>query len=152
MTCSTPGGFHDSAEGSRRHARAWLGLTAALALHVVDEASNDFLALYNPTVTSLRQQFPWLPLPRFTFGVWITGLAAAALLLAALTPAVRRGARRWVYLSFPFAGIMAVNGVGHLVWSLRLGYPVAGAWTSPLLLVGSGMLFWQALARSRTHG
>ncbi len=43
----------------RRHGQAWVALTLALAVHVADEALNDFLSFYNPLVTSLRWRVGW---------------------------------------------------------------------------------------------
>ena len=34
---------------------AWFALCVAFALHILDETSNGFLAVYNPTVTPLRE-------------------------------------------------------------------------------------------------
>jgi hypothetical protein len=52
---------------------AWITLGLALGVHVSDEALNDFLSAYNPTVLAIREKLPFLLLPAFTFGVW--GLA-----------------------------------------------------------------------------
>ena len=52
---------------SRRHGWAWVGLSLALALHVTDEALNDFLSFYNPMVRRIREEVPLLPLPTFEF-------------------------------------------------------------------------------------
>ena len=73
--------------------RAWVALALALGLHVVDEATHDFLSVYNPTVRALRGRVPWLPLPTFTFPVWLGGLIAGVLLLLCLAPLAYRGAR-----------------------------------------------------------
>ena len=54
--------------------RAWIFLTIALALHVLDEAVHDFLSIYNPAARALRDRLPFLPLPTFSFGVWLGGL------------------------------------------------------------------------------
>jgi hypothetical protein len=124
-----------------RQARAWLILTIALALHVVDEASNDFLASYNPMVTRLRETLGWFPMPTLTFWPWLIGLTLLVLLLLSLTPAVSRGGR-WVKVAgYPFAVIMLLNGIGHIYWSVAAGRMVAGVWTAPLLLAGSVYLF-----------
>jgi hypothetical protein len=72
--------------------RAWLALTAALALHVVDESLNDFLAVYNPAVVAIRERLPWLPLPTFTFAIWLFGLVLAVILLSGLSVLAFRGA------------------------------------------------------------
>jgi hypothetical protein len=34
---------------------AWVSLALAIAVHVLDEAAHDFLALYNPTVEAIRR-------------------------------------------------------------------------------------------------
>ena len=75
-----------------RTGRPWVALTLALAVHVADEAATDFLSVYNPTVESIRRRFPFLPLPVFTFDVWLAGLIAAVILLLALSRFAFRGA------------------------------------------------------------
>src|SRR5438094_668220 len=66
---------------------AWLLATAALGLHVADEAAHDFLAWYNPRALRIRQLLHGLPFPpTFTFLPWLSGLGAGVLVLAALTP------------------------------------------------------------------
>ena len=70
----------------RHLGRAWVVLALALALHVADEAANDFLAIYNPNVRAIRARFPFLPLPTFTFETWLTGLILGIALLLALSP------------------------------------------------------------------
>ncbi len=70
--------------------------------HVVDEASNDFLAFYNPMVLRMRETLGWFPMP---------------------------------------AGLMLLNGIGHIALSVAEGRMVAGVWTSPLRLAGSLYLF-----------
>src|SRR5438105_15091591 len=70
---------------------AWLALCIALGIHVVDEALTDFLSIYNPAVRAIRARFPFLPLPTFTFPVWLGGLIAVTLFLLALAPPAFRG-------------------------------------------------------------
>ena len=120
---------------------AWVALTAAFALHVVDEAVNDFLAVYNPAVLAIRERLPYLPLPAFTFGTWLTGLILAVAALFALSPFAFRGARGLRFLAYPYAVIMFLNGVQHIVGSIYLGRPMPGVWTAPLLLFASAALF-----------
>jgi hypothetical protein len=69
-----------------RHRRAWLLLVGALAVHVADEASTGFLELYNPIAHDIRSRLPWLPVPTFTFGVWLAGLGVLVAALALLAP------------------------------------------------------------------
>jgi hypothetical protein len=103
------------------HARlfwAWIALCLALALHVIDEASTGFLGVYNPSVRALRQRWPWLPLPVFTFGIWLAGLVLAVVLLLYLSVFVLRGAG-WIRpLGYVFAFVMLANGLGHIVGTI----------------------------------
>jgi hypothetical protein len=119
---------------------AWVGLTLALAMHVADEAAHDFLSVYNPSVLALRQRLPFLPLPTFTFPVWLTGLILAVLGLLALSLLAFRGKRWLVLASFPYAALMFANGLGHIGYSLYWRVLMPGVWSSPLLLAASGWL------------
>ena len=123
---------------------AWLTLCVALAIHVVDEAANDFLSYYNPNVRSLRIRFPWLPLPTFEFGEWLGGLVAAILLLALAAALMRRYPRGMALAALLFGGLMLLNGVQHLAVSGWLGRLMPGAWSSPLLIVSSLWLLREA--------
>jgi hypothetical protein len=123
-----------------RHARAWLFLAGALALHVTDEALTGFLSFYNPLVVSLRERLGWFPMPTFTFDVWLTGLVLAVIVLALATPWIRRGGTGTVTASWIFAAFMFLNGIGHLAGSAYFGRWLPGATSSPLLLVASVML------------
>jgi hypothetical protein len=131
------------AADNRRYAYAWLFLTAALAIHVLDEAANGFLGVYNPAVLAMRRALPWLPVPTFTFAVWITGLTLAIVALSALSPFAFHG-RRWIRLaSVPYAGFMTANGLGHIAGSLYVGDFLPGVYSSPLLIAAS-IYLWKA--------
>ena len=132
-----------------RHARAWLFLVAALALHVLDEAVTGFLDFYNPLVLQLSESLGFWPMPTFTFGVWLSGLIVVVIILALLTPAVRGGATGTRALCWVFAVIMAGNGVAHLAGSAYYGRWLPGATSAPLLLVAAISLIKATLARSR---
>ncbi|HEU0139232.1 MAG TPA: hypothetical protein VFQ79_05960 [Bryobacteraceae bacterium] len=127
--------------------RAWLALCFALSLHVLDEASTGFLAVYNPTVMAIREKLPWLPLPVFDFKLWIAGLIAAILLLFSLSPFVFWGARWTRPVSYAFAAFMTVNALGHITGTL-LGSsgPMPGFYSSPFLLAASIYIFFQLRA------
>ena len=71
---------------SRKWGISWLALTASLGLHVWDEAEHDFLSVYNPTVLAIRERWPFVPLPTFTFGWWLGGLCAAVAILGCCKP------------------------------------------------------------------
>lgn len=124
----------------RRHWFAWMSLCAALAIHVVDEALTDFLAFQNPTVLALREQYPSLPLPIFTFEVWLSLLIFAVIALTAVSYFAWKG--RWAMrpISYVFAAFMFLNGLLHIAISIYLREFVSGVYSSPLLLAASIVL------------
>ncbi len=71
----------------KRWARSWTCLAGALGIHVADEALTDFLPFYNSIITALRDTYGWVPLPTFTYGVWLGEIAprvySSPILLAA---------------------------------------------------------------------
>jgi hypothetical protein len=125
--------------------RAWLGLAAAIAIHVADEALTDFLAVYNPTVLKIRARFPWIPLPTFSFRVWIGGLAAGVALMFSLSPLAFRATRWIVIVSVPLAVLMVGNGLGHLASSLYMRRLMPGVYSSPVLIAASLFVLIHAL-------
>lgn len=127
---------------------AWLALCLALGFHVVDEATNDFLSLYNPTAQSIRATFPWLPIPIFTFQVWLSGLILAVVLLLSLPSFAFRNSPRLRPLAWFFAVLMAANALGHFGSSIYLNRLAPGVVSSPLLLAASLYLVAQ-LRRTR---
>jgi hypothetical protein len=138
---------------------AWLCLIGALAIHVIDEAATGFLDVYNPTVTALRDRFAWFPIPTFRFGTWLTGLAMLVILLAGVTPLVERGPRAIRAAAVVFAGLMVLNGAGHVagtiagqtVSSVQFARPMPGFWSSPLL-VFAPVTFIRSVRRSTAKG
>ena len=124
----------------RRWALAWLGLTAALALHVADEALTGFLPLYNEVVSTARESYPWLPFPVFTFDGWLTMLVVAVIALAAFTLPALRG-RRWLRpIAYFYAVLMIANGIGHLAASAHFEMWAPGTTSAPLLLLAGVLL------------
>ena len=130
---------------TRKLGIAWILLCVGFALHVVDEASTGFLAVYNPTVDALRERLGYWPMPKFEFREWLTGLIVAVVVLFACSPFVFRG-QRWIRpLSYVFAIIMLLNGLGHsyvtilghTVSSVHFQRPAPGSYSSPLLLATS---------------
>lgn len=140
-------GHSTTAASATRHLRAWLLLVGALAVHVADEALTGFLEFYNPLVLSIRSVIPWFPMPTFTEAVWLTGLSGAVLALAALGPAVRRGAVGTRVASWAFSIVMLMNGAAHLVGSGYFQRWLPGATSAPLLLVASLVLMRATVAR-----
>ena len=115
-------------------------LCGALAIHVADEALTDFLGIYNPTVVAIREKYPSLPLPIFTFEVWLSLLIFAIVALAAASFFVWKG--RWAMrpISYAFAGFMLLNGLMHIAGSLYMKTFMSGVYSSPLLLAASTAL------------
>lgn len=135
-----------------RHMHAWLLLVAALAIHVADEATTDFLGFYNPFILTTRSRLPWFPMPTFTFGMWLTGLVLLVVVLAVLARAVRRGASGTRLASYVLAIIMFLNGCAHLSGSIYFRRWLPGTTSAPLLLVASVLLMRRTMERGRITG
>lgn len=120
-----------------RWSLAWATLTAAFALHVLDEATHDFLSWYNPSALRLRAALGLPFPPTFTFPVWITGLCVAVLLLAALTPLVQPGKRWPVIASYLYGMVHTANGIGHLAVSAGGRWLAPGVLSAPLVLAAA---------------
>ena len=141
--------------GTRPHNRAlayaWVALCLALGLHIFDEAATGFLAIYNPTVTALRRQLGWWPMPNFAYGDWLTGLIILCLILLALTGLVARRALGTRPLAYLFAVLMLVNAAGHTlatifgrtVASVTFPRPAPGFWSSPFMAAAAIYLLIQ---------
>jgi len=143
-----------------KNALAWILLTVAGALHVLDEALHDFLSYYNPLVLDLREKLGLFPMPTFSHGLWLGGLIAAILLSFLLTPIVARGRRVIRMVVTAISIVMILNAFGHMFGSLYFGYLVPGFFSSPLLLIaavwmtvrGFGKQGWAATQFSRASG
>jgi hypothetical protein len=126
---------------------AWVAFALALALHVSDEATHDFLAFYNPTARAIRERFPFLPVPTFTFPVWLSLLIAAFILLLCLSPLAFRG-KRWLRVAaWPLGVLVGIaNATLHISSSIYFHRWMPGVYSSPLLLAAAIYL----LASART--
>ena len=124
--------------------RAWLALALCVAVHVADEAMTGFLNIYNPTVRAIRVRLPFLPIPTFTFRIWLALLVAGVILLFALSVFAYRGVAWIVYLAYPFGILMLFNGVAHLAGSALMRRLMPGVYSAPLLLAGSLYLLTMA--------
>ncbi len=133
-----------------RHGLAWVGLSLALALHVTDEALNDFLGFYNPMVRRIREEVPLLPLPTFEFEWWLAGLIlAVAVSLVASTFAFR--GRRWtIVASYIYGGAMCLNALGHFGGSIVNHRWMPGVLSSPVLLAAAVLMIVRALELRRS--
>jgi len=147
--------LRDRAPATARRIRqwrtAWICLALAIAVHVTDEALTGFLPVYNGIVEGLRTRHPWVPLPTFTFPVWLGGLVLGVLLLLALTPFVSRG-RGWIrVVSLILGTLMLGNALGHLGASIYWGRVAPGAYSSLVLLIAALALLVTA-GRARVQG
>jgi hypothetical protein len=147
----------ESTPRSRRLGIAWIALCLALALHVIDEAVNGFLYVYNPTVLALRAKFGFWPMPTFTFAEWLIGLVSGILLMAACSPFAFRNAR-WIRPIFYFLAIVTgiFNALGHTlgtilggsVSTVHFSRPMPGFISSPILFAAAAYALVQ-LRRTR---
>jgi hypothetical protein len=117
-------------------------MALALALHVTDEATHDFLTWYNPTVAAIRGRYPWLPFPVFDFTTWIAGLTVFVLILLALAPQAYSARRFMLPVSLLLAGTMTANGLAHIAVSVGNGRLMPGVMSAPVLLGASFCLFY----------
>ena len=130
----------------RRHWWAWMGLCAALAIHIVDEVVTDFFTFQNQAALVMRERYPFLPLPLFTFENWLALLIFAVVSLSAVSAFVWYGGWAMRPISYAFAGFMFLNGLLHIFISIYMGELVSGVYTSPLLLVASVVLIFSTRA------
>lgn len=128
--------------------RAWLCLAFALGIHVTDEALTEFLPVYNGVVRAVRAQHSWVPLPTFTFPIWLGGLILGVILLLALTPIVSRGVRWIRVMSLVLGVVMCGNALGHILASLYWSRFAPGVLFSPFLLLAAIALVVTALRAS----
>ena len=120
---------------------AWVGFAFAVAVHVADEAAHDFLSVYNPTVRAIRARLPFLPMPTFTFPVWIGGLAAGIAVLLLVSPLAFAGDERLRLIAWPLAILIGIgNGLLHLVASAWQHRWMPGVYSAPLLLLAGAAL------------
>lgn len=125
------------AENAHGFGIAWIVFCAALALHVLDEAMTGFLPLYNRAVQSIRKKVPFVPLPVFSFRVWLGGLCFGILLAFCVSPLAFRGSPFAVAAAYPLGVLMCGNGLGHLGASLFRRRLMPGVYSSPLLVAAS---------------
>jgi hypothetical protein len=134
---------------------AWLALCLAFALHILDEATTGFLAVYNPTMTILHARWNWFPMPTLRLGEFLVLMIALCGVLFCLTPVAARGMAGLRPVAWAYALIMFLNGLSHTLFSI-LGHTVAavtfsrpapGFYSSPFLLAAS---LWLMLRLRRT--
>jgi len=125
---------------------AWIAFAFVVALHVADEATHDFLSVYNPNARAIRRRLH-LPMPIFTLRSFITALSAAVALLFVLTPLAFHGVH-WVRVAaLPVAMLVGIgNGLLHIGGSVLYRRWMPGVCTAPLLLAAGTWLWWSSCA------
>jgi hypothetical protein len=130
---------------------AWVTFALAVAVHVTDEARHDFLSTYNSSVRAIRARLPFLPLPTFSFRVWLVLLTAGIAMLLCLSPLAFRG-KHWLRIVSRPLGIV----VGVLNATLRISSSIyfhrwmPGVYSSPLLLIAASYLLATSWLRDST--
>src|SRR5215469_8857244 len=105
----------ESLTSNRHFGPAWVTFALAVAVHVTDEATHDFLSTYNSSVLSIRARLPFLPLPTFSFRVWLALLIAGILLWLCLSPLAFRGSRSLRAVARPLGILVGVfNAALHI--------------------------------------
>jgi len=136
----------------RRFGMAWVAFALALAVHVLDEATHDFLSTYNSSVHAIRGRLPFLPLPTFSFSGWLALLITAILLLLCLSPLAFRGHSWLRIVSRPLAILVGVlNATLHIASSVYFHRWMPGVYSSPLLLLAAVYLLASARARGQQN-
>ena len=80
-------------------------MCGALAIHVADEALTGYLDWHNQTVLAVRQQYPLVLLPTFTFEIFLSLLIFAVVSLSAVSYFVWTG--RWAMR--PISHVFAIH-------------------------------------------
>jgi hypothetical protein len=120
---------------------AWVDFALAVAVHVADEAAHDFLSVYNPAVRAIRARVPFLPIPTFSFRVWIAGLAAGIAVLLLLSPIAFAGDTRLRLIAWPLAIVVGIgNGILHLIGSAWRRKCLPGTLSAPLIMIAGTVL------------
>lgn len=133
---------------NRRFGIAWVTFALTVAVHVTDEARHDFLSTYNSRVRAIRARLPFLPLPTFSFRVWLTLLIAGILLALCLSPLAFRGDPWLRIVSRPLGILVGVlNAALHIGSSIYFHRWMPGVYSSPLLLLAA--LYLLASSRAR---
>jgi len=137
---------------TRRFGIAWVAFALALAVHVTDEATHNFLAVYNPSVLAIRARLPFLPIPTFTFGVWISLLIAGIVLLLSLSPLAFRDSDWLRIAAWPLGLIIGIaNASLHISSSIYYQRWMPGVYSSPVLLLAATYLLAASRVSSATQ-
>jgi hypothetical protein len=126
---------------------SWLLLIFSLILHVIDEALNNFLDFFNPMVLKIKEHISFIPLPTFTFKIWISGLSIGIVLLLLMTPFIYNRNRFFIPGAKIFSILMILNGLAHIIGSIYYDRILPGLFSSPILIIFSTYFLFQILRR-----
>jgi hypothetical protein len=87
----------------------WLLLCLSFAAKILDDALNDFLGYYNPTILTLYGHFSWFPRIDLNFREWLVGVIVAEVVLLLLTPFAFRNSRFVRPIAYIFSTIMLLT-------------------------------------------
>lgn len=125
---------------------AWIAFAVAVALHVADEATHDFLGVYNPNALAVRRRLhvSFFP-PVFTPRSFAVSLSSAVALLFLLSPLAFHRAHWLLVTAIPLAILVGLsNGCLHLGASVFYRRWMPGVFTAPLLLLAGFWLLWSS--------
>ncbi len=136
---------------------AWLFLCLSMALHAWDEATHSFLTYYNATVLTLYGHFAFFPRIDLEYQNWVELWVLVIIAGLILTPWAFRNVRWMRWLGFATAALVLLVGAGFVAAQIYGGFlgsvqfdgAAPGVYTTPLLLVAGGYLYWRLRRCSR---
>lgn len=129
--------------------QAWLALTFALTIHVIEGALRNYLDFYNPLAMSLRDMLLWTWMPTFTFAAWIGGWIVILAALYGMTWFAAYAARWMVWAAIAYAEVAFLFAAAKIGFAIYLQKAIPGVYTAPLLLAASSWLTMEAVLSLR---
>jgi hypothetical protein len=100
----------------------------------------------------IRARFPLIPIPTFTFGLWISLLVLGIVLLFMFAPLAFRAFRPLVLAAFPLAIMVGVfNAALHIGSSIYMRRWMPGVYSAPVLLIAASLLLSAGWRLLRIH-
>jgi hypothetical protein len=123
---------------------AWLALCAALAFHVFEEAPS--VREFGPTISMVRDLFPWLP--PFRYELWLFNNVGLVIVLSALTWQVHKRNPLMRPASYAFGLYTTITAIVHFLWSASSGSMTAPWMTAAPLLLAASFLLLSSIPQS----
>ena len=120
---------------------SWLALCAALAFHVFEEAK--YVREFAPTISILRDLFPWLP--PFSYETWLVNNVGTVAVLTALTWQVHKRKPLMRPASYAFALFTIITAMSHSLWVPSSGSALAPWMTAAPFLLAASLLLLLAI-------